>query len=275
MMRLGIGSYAYRWALGTETFRPARQATVADLLRDAGEMGIDVLQVADNAELDGATDRMLADLRALATDLGIAFQTGTTGAHPERLARHIHVARVLEADVIRVVLDEGATPGPEVEAIRAVLPHLDEHGLTIGIENHFTMTSPRILQVLEELDHARVGVVLDVANSIMCQEWPMQTINLLASHAVCVHLKDCRLEPDAEGIGGHVVGTPLGTGMVDPRAVLDAVRPRDDGELAVILEQWAPRLPGVEETLELERQWRRAAVDHARRSLQLGAGART
>lgn len=273
-MRLGIGSYAYRWALGTEAFRPAQPATVADLVRDAGEMGVDVLQVADNAELEAATDSTLADLRALATDLGIAFQTGTTGAHPEQLARHIHIARILEADVIRVVPDDGAAPGPEVEAIRAVLPQLDEHGLTIGIENHFTMTSPRIVEVLEEIDHPRVGVVLDVANSIMCQEWPAQTIDQLAPHAVCVHLKDCRLEPDAEGVGGHVVGTPLGTGVVDLPAVLDAVRPRDDGQLAVVLEQWAPRLPGIEDTLELERQWRRAAVDHARESLQLGARAK-
>lgn len=273
-MRLGIGSYAYRWALGTETFRPARPATVADLVRDAADLGVEVLQVADNAELDSASDEALSELRALAADLGIHFQTGTTGAHPEQLARHIHIARILQADVIRVVLGDGAAPGPEVEAMLAVLPLLDEHGLTIGIENHFTMTSPRILDVLQQVDHARVGVVLDVANSIMCGEWPEQTVEQLASHAVCVHLKDCRLEPDSEGVGGHVVGTPLGAGVVDLPGILSAVRPRDAGDLAVILEQWAPRLPGVEETLELERQWRRAAVDHARGSLHIGEGAR-
>lgn len=273
-MRLGIGSYAYRWALGTETFRPAQPATVADLVRDAAQMGVDVLQVADSAELEAAPDSALTELLALARDLGIRFQTGTTGAHPEQLARHIHIARILEADVVRVVLDDGADPGPEVEALRAVLPQLDEHGLTVGIENHFTMTSPRILEVLEQLDHVRVGVVLDVANSIMCQEWPAQTIDQLAPHAVCVHLKDCRLEPDPEGVGGHVVGTPLGTGVVDLPAALAAVRARDDGELAVILEQWAPRLPGIEETLKLEQEWRRAAVDHARGSLHIGGGAR-
>ncbi|MEU6642650.1 sugar phosphate isomerase/epimerase [Saccharomonospora sp. NPDC046836] len=258
-MRLGLGSYSFRWALGTPSFTPPEPASLADLVREAGELGVQVLQVADSPELEAATAPELARLREAAAGVGVHWQIGFTGATPERLEHFLAAAVALEADVARIVIHDSSDTSPEISAIADHAQSYEQAGVTLGIENHFSTTSPRLIEVVESIGSPAVGVVLDVANSIMCGEWPHETIALLAPHTVCLHLKDYRLESDVDGVGGHVVGTPLGTGLTDPDAVFAALRGLDPS-LAVIVEQWSPRCDSVEATLEVERRWRQTSV---------------
>ncbi|CAM3468175.1 sugar phosphate isomerase/epimerase [Occultella aeris] len=272
-MQIGIGSYAFRWALGTPSFHPPAPVGLEAMVREAATLGCAVLQVADNAELDAADDKRLERLRELADDEGVRWQIGLTGATPARLQHYLGAAERLGADVVRLVVEDAAPGSAEVGAIRDAAASFEAAGVRLGIENHFTMTSPDLVALVRGVDNPAVGVVLDVANSILCGEWPTQTIDLLAPLAVCVHLKDYRLVPDVDGVGGHIEGAPLGSGLTDVEHVVSAVQDVDDGTLAVVLEQWAPRLDSVDATIENERAWRRSSVAAAARLLPIAAGA--
>jgi sugar phosphate isomerase/epimerase len=194
---------------------------------------------------------------------GVSWQIGLTGATPERLEKFLAIALDLRADLVRLVIHDTADGSAEVAAIAKAAPAYEAAGVTIGIENHFTTTSPRLIEVVTSINSPAVGVVLDIANSIMCGEWPEETITLLAPYAVCLHLKDYRLESDADGVGGHVVGTPLGTGLTNPATVFGPLMEKSP-DFAVIVEQWSPRQDTEASTLELERRWRQTSVGTAR-----------
>jgi len=264
-MELGIGSYSFRWALGTSDFAPTRPLALVDLVAEAAQLGCRVLQIADNRELDSASRDELVRLLAQARSAGVRLQVGLSGASASRLAHYLDIAMSLEADLVRLVLHgEGVDPTDAQAAavLREVADDYERAGVRVGIENHFLTPSSHMIDILDAVDSPTVGVVLDVANSIMCSEWPAETVTALAPWAFCLHLKDYRIVPDAEGVGGHIVGAPLGRGLTDIEAVLDAVAPFDVGTLAIILEQWVPRLGSVAETLAAETYWRETSVQH-------------
>lgn len=268
-MRLGLGSYSFRWALGTADFLPPVQVSLTDLVVEAGDLGVEVLQVADSNELEAASADALSALRDAALARDVDLQVGFTAATPERLELFLGISQALEADVVRVVVEDSSSQSHELRAIAEVAPDFEAAGVTLGIENHFTVTSRRLVEVVESIGSPAVGVVLDVANSIMCGEWPEHTVTMLAPYTVCLHLKDYRLEPDADGVGGHVVGAPLGTGLTDPETIFGALK--DGGaDLAAIVEQWSPRCETVEATVETERRWRRSAIEVAREWIKTG-----
>lgn len=264
-MRLGIGSYAFRWALGTPAFTPAEPMTLSDLVDASADMELEVLQVADNAELEQAAGSRLAELGRQARARGVAWQTGFTGASSDKLEQHLRIAEGIGADVVRVVVTDDRPGSPEARAVENAAAAFESAGIRLGLENHGTAPTSRLVSLVEHVGSAAVGIVVDVANSILADERPQDTIRALAPYAVCLHLKDYRWEADADGVGGHLVGSPLGEGLTDVGATMAAVAPRDhDGSLAVILEQWVGRLPDEEATLRRERAWRESSVAHAR-----------
>ncbi|MEU6646312.1 TIM barrel protein [Saccharomonospora sp. NPDC046836] len=272
-MRLGVGSYAFRWAVGTTDFRPTRPMTCADMVDEAARLGCGLLQISDNAELDGADDDDLTALREHALRRGIALQVGATGSSVEVLMRYLDVAVATGADLVRVVLDDNTgcdaatQDSTAIEWLSTVATHYERAGVTLGVENHFRVTSPRLEVILDRVGSRAVGAVLDVANSIVCGEWPEYTVARLARHTKGVHLKDYDLVPELDGVGARVIGTPLGRGRTDVAAVLDAVSPVDDGRLGIVLELWCPRATTESKTLATETAWREDSMAEARRQL--------
>ncbi len=281
-MQLGLGSYAFRWSIGTPAFRPETPATLADVVDETAEFGCSLLQIADSAELEAMSTSEMLEFRARAEDRGVRLQTGTTGLTNERMVRYLAITGTLGGDLVRLVLDsDDAHPGQvDAEAIlSSVAPRFEDEGVAIAIENHFLTPSPDLVEIIENVASPAVGVCLDTANSVMIREWPTTTIELLAPYALCMHLKDYAVVPDEHGVGGHVVGRPLGEGSLDIQAALAAVRPADErlhGKLAVVLEQWLPLHKDPKTTVEEERRWRKINVARAQEYLgTVRSGTRT
>ncbi|TDE15879.1 sugar phosphate isomerase/epimerase family protein [Jiangella asiatica] len=279
-MELGVGSYAFRWAVGHPAFRPRVPLTVAGMVDEAGALGCGLLQIADNAELDSMDPDRLRALRDHADARGVRLQVGTSGLTEARLRRQLTVAAELGADIVRVVLDaDGVHPSPAecVAILRAVAPDYEAAGVTVAIENHFLTPSDQLVSIVEGSGSRAVGVCLDTANSIMIGEWPAETIALLAPHCVNLHFKDYAVVSDQHGVGGHVVGRTLGEGWLDIPGLLTAVVAADqrlDGRLGVIVEQWLPLQGDETATLDAERAGREANIDAARRILRQNDPAR-
>lgn len=266
-MRLGVGTYSYRWALGMGELPQTMNLT--DVLHRVHSLGVGLVQVADSAELDSASDDHLRSLSELAQKLDIDIQVGTTGATTPVLLRYLHIAQLLRADVVRLVLHQSVDDIDEesaVEALRSVCGDYGAADVAIAIENHFLTTSPAMIRLLERVDSPYVRVILDVANSIVCGEWPHETIAALAPYAVGLHLKDYDIIPDANGVGAHVIGAPLGGGRLDLVGVFSALEHARvlTPDFAIALEHWAPRGHSDDDAYRTEHEWLEESLSTAR-----------
>ncbi len=268
-MRLGLGSYAYRWSIGIKDQVPADPKTPFDLLDDAEGLGLDLIQYADNMPLDRLPPEELERLAATAKAKGITLEVGTQCFDAEEVARYIEVCKVIDSKILRVALDaaDAKVPVPDLAAqLRPLVEDAKAAGIRIAIENHFNYPSPRMVELLEAVNDPALGVCLDVANSICAKEWPEETIAMLASYAINLHLKDYVIEPDPYGVGFRIRGVPLGEGRADIPWILDQLA-HCPADMSVIVEHWLPLGATLEETIAQEQPWLERTVAAARNYL--------
>lgn len=265
--KLGVGSYTFRWSIGMHDRRPDSPMTAMEIVDAAAGLDLDLVQFADNLPLDSLSDRDLDALSHHAKDKGIAVEVGVQGFSPAVVERYIAIARILDAQILRVALDaeDARRDIAEIAAqFRQLIPACKAANIRLAIENHFHCPSPLLVNILDAVDDDTVGVCLDVANSICAHEWPEQTIRLLAPYTINLHLKDYRIEPDPYGVGFRVIGVPLGEGALDAEMLFDTLESKDRS-YNVVLEHWLPFQETLEATRALEHDWLARNVRAARR----------
>lgn len=268
-MKIGVGSYAFRWSIGFKDRIPSTPMSPIGLVDRVAELGAEVLQIADNLPLHLASVSELDRLAERSLEHGIDLEIGTDGASIDNLERYLSIAQRLRAGILRLTLnrdDLSASRDELFVLLRQVGDRYAAIGCTIAIENHFLVPTNELVELFEAVDHPAIGACVDVANSIATQEWPMETVRKLAPYARNLHLKDCRIEIDPYGVGMHVTGVPLGEGIIDVEAVFDALR--DVGrEPTAVLEHWLP-FPSSSDgssVTEVEYDWTRAGLKEASR----------
>lgn len=263
---LGIGSYAFRWHVGIRDRVPERPITAAAIIEHASRLGVELVQFADNLPLHRLPTAEIDTLAAQARRLGIAIELGMTGCDPALVGQYLDLAGKLGAPLLRIAptADEAAGTDAQIAALfTRLLPDCRKAGVVLAVENHFHLPSPRLVAIVEAVGDPTLGVCLDVANSIACQEWPKTTIDLLAPFAVNLHLKDFRIALDPHGVGGSFVGTPLGQGTFDPAIAFDALG-RHGRRVNTILEHWLPWQGDFAGTQALELAWLEQSVAAAK-----------
>ncbi|MCF3638775.1 sugar phosphate isomerase/epimerase [Rhizobium sp. TRM95111] len=266
-MKLGLGSYAFRWSIGIRDLQPETPMTAMAVLEIAHDHGLALVQYADNLPLDRLTADEHRALKARADGYGMTLELGTQSFDAEELARYIPIGERIGARILRVALDadDALVPVPELAAqIRELLPDGKRAGLRFAIENHFNYPSPRIVDLLDTVADDALGVCLDVANSICAGEWPMTTVKMLAPYAINLHLKDYHIVPDPYGVGFRIVGTPLGEGRAEIGEILSCLAHCPD-DMSVILEHWLPQTDDMVATRRLEHEWLGRTVAAAKR----------
>jgi sugar phosphate isomerase/epimerase len=263
---LGIGSYAFRWHVGIRDRIPDQPISPAEILTHAAQLGVRLVQFADNLPLH---TRSLGEIEALAgqsKQLGIALELGMTGCGEDRVREYLELARRLDVSLLRIAPTAEESAGTDDEIARLfdrLIPESRRASVVLAVENHFHLPSPRLVDIVEKVSDETLGVCLDVANSIACQEWPETTIELLAPFAVNLHLKDFRIALDPHGVGGSFVGTPLGQGNFDPWIVFDALK-RHNRQVNTILEHWLPWQGDFATSQAMELSWLEQSVAAAR-----------
>lgn len=266
-MKLGLGSYAFRWSIGIKDLQPETPMTAMEVLDIAHQHGLELVQYADNLPLDTLSADEHVALRERADSYGMALELGTQCFDAEQLARYIPIGERIGSKILRVALDaeDAMVPVPELAAqIRELLPDGKRAGLRFAIENHFNYPSPRMVELLDEVADDALGVCLDVANSICAGEWPMETVRMLAPYTINLHLKDYEITPDPYGVGFRIHGTPLSEGRAEIGEILATLSHCPD-DMSVILEHWLPQTADMEETRRLEHVWLSRTVAAAKR----------
>lgn len=256
-MELGIGSYSCAWAVGVPGYPPVRPMSAMNLVDLAGEVGVRVVQIADNLPLGNLSERELDALRDRATARGVALEAGTRGIGRDHLARHIAICRRLGSRLLRVVVDTADDqPAPDeiVVRLREVVPELAKADVVLGVENHDRFTAGTLADIIRRAGSDRVGVCLDTVNSFGALEGPGVVVETLGPLTVNLHVKDFAISRLGHMMGFVIEGRPAGQGRLDVPELLSRLEAH--GRCAsAILELWTPYQGKVEETVRLERAW--------------------
>jgi 3-oxoisoapionate decarboxylase len=265
-MRLGLSSFAFAWAVGVPGHPPAQPLTAIGLLHKAQALGVKLVQFGDNLPLVDLPDRERDECLAWAKSNGIELELGTRGLDESNLLAHLELARRLRAPFVRLVVDaKGHEPSPRdvVNRLRPLVARFADAGVRLGIENHDRFTARTLVEIIEQLGPAHVGVVLDTVNSLGALEGPETVVTTLAPYTLNLHVKDFVIERVSTQMGFSVTGCPVGHGRLDVPWVLDCLRTAGR-EVNAILELWPPPQPTIEATIALEQAWAEESVRYLR-----------
>ncbi len=266
-MRLGIGTYACTWAIGVPGHPAPAQAMNAHCFLDwAAELGLGVVQIADNLPLDSLSWTELQDLVRHADSAGITIEVGTRGIEPSHIRNYLGIARECRSPLLRVVVDSAQhhpSADEVVQILRCELPEFESSGVILAIENHDRLTSRVLVRILHQLQSDFVGVCLDTVNSFGALEGPEVVVTTLAPWVVNLHLKDFQVRRASHLMGFQVEGCPAGQGQLNIAWLMSKLREQRRDPNAII-ELWPSPEESIEETIEKERSWARSSVEYLR-----------
>ncbi|MDB6030020.1 MAG: Xylose isomerase protein barrel, partial [Verrucomicrobiales bacterium] len=247
-MKLGISSYTFGWAIGVPGFEPRHPLDEHGLLDFALKHDIKVLQIGDNLPLHTFDAARLKRFAQRAKQDQVQLEVGARRLNLERVALYAEIARRLNAQLLRFVVDD-ADYHPEPKAISTILreslPLLD--GLTLGLENHDRFSAETLRGIIESAKSERIGICLDTANSLGAGEGFEHVLRTLAPLTVNLHIKDFQIERLPHKMGFTITGRPAGSGFLKVPELLKELAPFKRCSTA-ILELWTPPEPQLHET---------------------------
>jgi len=266
-MRLGISSYTFVWSVGVPGYpQPREPLTAEGLLHKAAELGVGVVQIADNLPLHRLSSKQVDALAGLAGEMGISMEVGTSGIGPEHLRTYVKLAERLQSPIVRVVIDTAdsePTIDEVVESLHQVLLDFSRANVHLAIENHDRFTAAMLAQIIERCRGHNVGICLDTANSIGCGEDVSTLLRTLGPWIVNVHMKDYCAPRLPHKKGFIIEGCPAGQGILDIPQLLNDVS-RFGRDPNVILELWPAPEPTIEQSMAKENEWTHESVRYLR-----------
>lgn len=256
MTRLGLGTYGVAWAIGVPGYPPPAQPMDASgFLRFAHQLGLKLVQIADNLPLHQMTPNERAALKAEADKLGIAVEVGTRGI--DSLPAYLAIAQEFESPILRIVVDAADDhPAPDeiVTRIRPLLADFTAANVTLAIENHDRFRAQTLADVIAALDHPNVGICLDTVNSFGSLEGPEVVVKTLGRYVVNLHVKEFFIRRADHNMGFTISGAPAGQGMLNMPRLLDTLRGYGR-EFNAIIEHWPAPEATMEATIAKESEW--------------------
>jgi sugar phosphate isomerase/epimerase len=238
----------------------------AGLIRRAQELGLHVVQIADNIPLHQADSKQISVIRDVADRAGIELELGLRGLSERKIEEYIQLCGACNSRTLRAVIDApGYEPPPAevVRVVRAIVPRLRDAGVTLALENHDRFRARVLSAIISEIADAHVGICLDTANSFGALEGPEQIVETLGPQTVSLHIKDFIVVREPHQMGFRISGAPAGKGMLDVRCLLERL-----GSLGatgtVILELWPPPESTLEETAAKEKRWCEESIRYLR-----------
>jgi sugar phosphate isomerase/epimerase len=203
-----------------------------DHCRELGAAGMQTsLGVRDDAYADKL--RAFAERHKLYVEGSIALPRDEAGV--ERFTSEVRTAKRCGATLFRTVLMSGRRYEvfDSAEAYRKFLdqarqaltrarPVVEKQEMRMAVENHKDLRAPELVDLIKKMDSPQIGVCVDTGNNIALLEAAQETVELLAPHALTVHLKDMGLEEYPDGF--LLAEVPLGTGFLDLAKIVATLR---------------------------------------------------
>ncbi len=262
-MTIGLSTYAFFWRAST---RVAQPMTLAQMLQKTAEMSVSLFQICDYAQIEQWSDDELRALRRQAEKSGITLELGTRGLTGAHLRRYLHIARLLDARIIRSMFNSASHQPTQAEAVQLladILPDFERQQVALCLETYEQVNSADMMAVINPFDSPALGVCLDPANCVAALELPAQVIDNTAARVLNLHIKDFAFTRRDGWVGFTLTGCPLGEGLLDYDLLIDKVRPAERG-INQIIEHWLPWQENAELTCQREAQWTQHSVEFLR-----------
>ena len=266
MTKLGISTYAFAWSIGVTGYPLEKPMDSLMLIRRANELGVHLVQIADNLPLDRLSAAEFDMLIHETQRLGIAIEVGTRGIAHDHLRTYLQIALRFQSPILRVVIDtKDHRPSPEevVKSLKVIMPEFEQAGITLAIENHDRFQVRTLAQIIESINSSFVGICLDTVNSLGALETPDVVVDTLGRYVVNLHIKDFLIRRTDHNLGFVVEGTPAGWGMLNIPDVLK--RLNDLGrDFNAILELWPSPESSIQATIDKESAWVSQSISYLR-----------
>lgn len=263
--KFGISTWSYPWAVGvTKGPRLAKRLSVFDVLENARELGVELIQYADNLPLEELPWETLVKLKRIAHDYGIHMEVGTKGTEPRHLRKFLEIANYLHSPILRTLpaLFGDHVPLGQIEQnLIEVLPDFEKEGVVITLENQEAYRSEELAGLMEKINHPNLRICLDLANALGAMEGPEHVMSHLGPWCGNFHLKDVMVTRSQNLMEFLVEGRPAGQGKLPVKWALE--RLKEYGvEHTTILELWPPWQGHIDSTVKLEREWVGQSVNY-------------
>lgn len=255
-MAIGLSTYAFFWRGASSASKPM---SLEQMLEETAEPGGGVFQICDYPAVEQLSTARLAALSLRAAELGVALELGTRGLGRENLTRYLDIADRLDVRLVRSMLysgDDRPARDEAVKRIAALLPRLEQQGVTLALETYEQVPLETLMAVVETLDHERVGVCLDPGNCVAALEMPGDVIKRTASRVVNLHLKDFAFRRSPGWVGFELTGAALGEGLLPLSSMMSRVAPHQRG-INCVLEHWLSWQQDEATTHAMEARWTR------------------
>lgn len=259
-MEIGISTWSVPWAIGVGGYpQPKSRLDAVALMRRATELGVKVVQVADNLPLDRVPDSELDRIAQRAAKWGLTLEVGTRSLDVPHLRRYVDVAARVGSGIVRTVLSGSLSGRDEFEraqaALRELLPELERREVAVALENNEAFSAAEFAEIVGAVASPLVGICLDTANSLGRPETFETVTAELAEHTIMLHAKDYEIQRVDTRMGFTVQGRALGDGRVDFPFVLDRLRACGRDALTVVIEHWPPFDGEIESSIGREAEW--------------------
>jgi len=262
--KIGLGRFAFRYAIGNEGFKHENHMNPMDFLIEAYKMGFECVQLCENLEYSKLNKEQLVELKEKADEFGIIIEIGMKGLTRENLSRHLEISRYLSSDFLRIVLGNSSEFSKDDEEkrtlivqytkmLREVKPYCEKYKLRIGIENHFDLTSEELVKLVDEIDSPLIGFVFDTTNALGFIEQPEVTLDKFKKRLFSVHLKDYQVKKvDA---GYFITGAVLGEGLLDvPRIIGNVLNYNPEASIIIEMSRKKDESKTINEVLQWEKE---------------------
>jgi sugar phosphate isomerase/epimerase len=215
-IRVGIDSYSYHRHFGEvypEPKTPKKKMTTFDFLYRAKELGVDGVSL-ESCFIESFDEDYLKKLRDKLDEYG--FDRVWAWGHPNGLEggknegalkdmiNHIEYARVIGADVMRVVGSSLAyrfePHAPQLEKLtkmfKEAVKFAEDAGIKMAVENHFDFDSDEFLSLLQAVDSPNFGLTLDTGNFFRMLDEPVKAARKLGKYVFATHTKDLQVTPN-------------------------------------------------------------------------------
>lgn len=252
--RIGLSTYAFFWQLSERVSNPL---DLHQALERTAALDVGVFQVCDYAPLEAMNDGELGSVRRTADSLGISLELGTKGIGREHLRKFLHIAGILDASLLRTMLNvPGQAPSADeaVAVLTDLLPEFEAAGVKVALETYEQVPTSRIIDVVRRVSSPFLGICSDPANTVAALEMPKAVVEAVAPHVLNMHIKDFAFSRKEGWVGFTYSGAPLGEGLLDYAHMVQVIRP-EENHINQIIEHWLPWQESEEETIRLENQW--------------------
>ena len=263
-MILGISSYTFTWAVGVKGHMPPEPLTWTVLLTKAKDLGVSLVQIADNMPLHIMTEDQIGNLINTADANNIELEAGANRMTSENLETYLCIAEKIKSKILRFVID-GEGYKPDLKEVISIIKNADsefrKRGIILALENHDRFLVSQFIQIIEKIDSPNLGICLDCANSFGAGEGFHEVVSRLAPYAVNFHLKEVSIKRKFHMMGFDVEGKPFGEGSLPLVWMLTQLTSKCR---TAILEQWTPPEETLEKTIIKERNWARQSITYLR-----------